>query len=103
MASNILVSDEARHNRRYQVTDKIMGLVKAERLRQQEMFGDRSIAGPISIDKKIRILCEEVLEVIREVDLLEGADGSEILAATERLKVELIQVAACAVGWTESL
>lgn len=77
--------------------DKIIADVLAERARQEEKFPGDTIAAPHhSNDKRLRILVEEVGEVAEALD--------EKHANTKReLRKELIQVAACAVGWLEAL
>lgn len=73
----------------------IYKLVDAERERQELKFPGRTIADVAPLTK-LRILVEEVGEVAEALDLED--------ANTEReLRDELVQVAACAVGWLESL
>jgi NTP pyrophosphatase (non-canonical NTP hydrolase) len=76
-----------------------------ERSRQQRLFGDQSIAGDLPRDTKLRVLVEEVGEVARAIDVLEAAlriGDVNIPAFRKHLRSELVQVAACAVGWLES-
>lgn len=79
--------------------------IVAERARQQSKHGDRSIAGDIPLSKKVAILSEELLEVVQAADRLETAiaSGVGVEAAQKHLDDELIQVAACAVGWLEGM
>lgn len=76
----------------------IYRLIDAERARQQAKFGNCSISGEsINNDKRIAIMVEELGEVAKAADELALRGGSYAQA----LRDELVQVAACAVGWLE--
>lgn len=79
---------------------QVWSAIKAERKRQQKKFRDRSIAGPLPLDTKYRILGEEVGEVAQAIDIFESAPCDLF---REKLRAELVQVAACAVGMLEAL
>ena len=67
--------------------------IDAERVRQDEKHGGRSIASPsVDMETAYLILAEEVGEIAR--NLLDGGSLAQ-------LREELVQVAACAVGWLE--
>ncbi|MDE2104379.1 MAG: hypothetical protein KGL39_44485 [Patescibacteria group bacterium] len=79
--------------------------VADERLRQRALF----VAGQITFDvgsplpdanRKLRVLAEEVGEVAEAIDFLEEKNCA---GRREHLRTELIQVAAVAVAWLESL
>lgn len=76
-----------------------------ERTRQQRLFGDQSIAGRLSQDTRLRILVEEVGEVAMAIDqLARGIEtGGDVEPLRQHLREELVQVAACAVGWLEGV
>lgn len=85
--------------------------INQERIRQEELKAvgkfKHSCADPIGNETKLAILTEELGEVAREV--CEGSfvlhpnlSGAERVAIAEKLKTELIQVAAVAVAWLES-
>ena len=79
------------------MTDRlyIYAAIDAERARQDEKHGERSIASPqLGMETAYLILAEEVGEVART--LLDGGQFAQ-------LREELIQVAACAVGWLEAM
>ena len=79
------------------MTDRlyIYAAIDAERERQDQKHGDRSIASPqVGMETAYLILAEEVGEVARA--LLEEGSLTD-------LHQELVQVAACAVGWLEAL
>lgn len=77
--------------------------VKRERERQRQLFRDRKISFDVAsliIDprRKFRALAEEVGEVAHAIDQIENHD-----MAAGNLHMELIQVAAVAVAWLESM
>jgi len=81
----------------------VFGAIADERLRQRQLLREGKILfncdSPIvDLDRKLRVLMEEVGEVAREVDHIER--GSEIARA--KLRTELTQVAAVATAWLES-
>lgn len=65
--------------------------ITAERQRQQEKFGDHSVAG---------VLMEEVGEVAKELIEQNNPPTAKQL---RHLRAELIQVAAVAVAWVEAI
>lgn len=69
----------------------ILDAITKERRRQWEKYGDRCISGNIAQDTRLVILVEEVGEVARAI----YGDGD--------LFDELVQVAACSIGWLETL
>jgi hypothetical protein len=75
----------------------ILANVLEERARQDKKFPGHSIAAPSLTDgTRLRIIVEEVGEVAEAMDTQH--------ANTKRdLRAELVQVAACAVGWLEAL
>lgn len=80
-------------------TGEIVSLVYRERLRQDELklsgkFPYTAADNALTYGQKLAILVEEVGEVARGMN--------ETVVASE-LKAELIQVAAVAVAWAESL
>lgn len=76
----------------------IYDLIDAERERQRAKFGSASIGGDaINNDKRIAIMAEELGEVAKAADALALRGGSY----ADELRAELVQVAACAVGWLE--
>ena len=77
-------------------TDEIFQQINVERLRQVLKFGDQSIAGSVSDLTRLRILVEEVGEVAEALDVEHANTKRELCA-------ELVQVAACAVGWLQAL
>lgn len=72
--------------------------INAERERQLELWGDRSISGALQLDTKLRILVEEVGEVAKAIDDYQRDPSPAHYAA---LVTELIQVGACALGFLE--
>jgi hypothetical protein len=77
--------------------------VRQERDRQRQLFREGKISFDVSspiIDpaRKFRVLAEEVGEVAHAIDQIENHD-----MAAGNLHLELIQVAAVAVAWLESL
>jgi hypothetical protein len=80
--------------------------VQAERCRQLELYQDEKIpftcdSDDIQLTSKLGVLMEEVGEVAREVN--EADNSLRPDEALKRLRTELIQVAAVAVAWAESL
>lgn len=69
-------------------------LIDDERRRQEAKFPNRTCADPLPPELKVAVLVEEVGEVARAVLEHEPAD---------RLRDELVQVAAVAVAWLEAL
>ena len=86
-------------------------LIHAERERQEQLFREGKFlftcASPTADPKrKLRILVEELGEVAKAIDQLEIAGSRNSLALKawhDELKLELVQVAAVAVAWLESL
>lgn len=82
-------------------------VISIERDRQDELF----VTGKLSFNcasrtagppRKLRVLMEEIGEVAEAIDLLENANGAT-RTSTRHLRSELVQVAAVAVAWLESL
>lgn len=84
----------------------ILERIATERVRQKKLFTDRvhhfRVDSPV-VDwtRKLRVLVEEVGEVAQAIDRLEQKPQSKKRKA--HLVTELIQVAAVAVAWLESL
>jgi hypothetical protein len=88
---------------------EVFAKIAAERQRQRELFH----AGTITFDcastlpdlnRKLRVLMEEVGEVAQELERLEGCrDKRAERFVLEDLEAELVQVAAVATAWLESL
>lgn len=88
---------------------EVFALIAAERVRQRELFHQ----GKITFDcasvipdpnRKLRVLTEELGEVAQELEKLEAAkDKRATRFITEDLRDELVQVAAVAVAWLESM
>lgn len=85
----------------------VMARVAKERIRQQELFR----AGKFTFtcashtaddNRKLRILVEEVGEVAEAIDRVENSKINH-LPAKEHLRDELVQVAAVACAWLESM
>jgi len=74
---------------------QIWTAILKERARQEKKFPGRTIADVPPL-MKLRILVEEVGEVAEAMDTLDAN-------TVRNLKDELIQVAAVAVGWLESV
>jgi len=87
----------------------VFARIAAERDRQRQLLQ----AGKITFDcasvipdpnRKLRVLAEEVGEVAQELDRLESCkDRRGERFVLEDLETELVQVAAVAVAWLESL
>lgn len=77
---------------------EIFDAITEERERQTEQWGDQWATGRIEPAIKLAILAEEVGEVAKEV-----LDAPKTKPETERLRLELVQVAAVATAWLESL
>lgn len=80
--------------------------IAAERIRQRGLLRDGQIlfdcASPVvSLDRKLRVLVEEVGEVAEAIDVQEWRPRCKRTAAL--VQAELVQVAAVAVAWLESL
>lgn len=77
-------------------------LVMHERVRQEVLWPGTTCAGQMSHTKKLAVLLEEVGEVAHE--LTEAMNAGDIEAPdADKLRTELVQVAAVAVAWIESL
>lgn len=83
-------------------TDAI-GAVIAERARQEVLWPGTTCAGQLSHGAKLAILLEEVGEVAHELTEAMNATGFMEEADIDKLRTELVQVAAVAVAWVESL
>ena len=85
----------------------VFARIAAERCRQQELLKagkfTYTCSSPVVDDnRKLRILVEEVGEVAEAIERLEMSKRGH-LPAKEHLREELVQVAAVAVAWLESL
>ena len=84
----------------------ILERIASERVRQKKLFADRihhfRVDAPV-VDwtRKLRVLAEEVGELAEAIDRLERNPRSKVLK--KHFVEELIQVAAVAVAWLESL
>lgn len=87
------------------VQTRILREVAAERRRQDEIHPDSNCSLPhVRFGYKLSVGIEEVGEVGTEVAAYyDGSTPEERRAALLRMKTELIQVAATAVAWVESL
>lgn len=86
------------------LTTDVLALVHAERERQEELqrtgaFAFTCAASDIYDNSKLAVLVEEVGEVARV--LCEAVNNDELDEV--KLREELVQVAAVAVSWVESL
>jgi hypothetical protein len=87
----------------------VFALIAAERTRQRELFAANKItfdvAAPLpDVNRKLRVVVEEIGEVAQEIDHLEQLKPNSKAAAAvrARLRTELVQVAAVCVAWLES-
>jgi hypothetical protein len=88
---------------------KVMGLLDAERERQEQLRKEGRFLftladTAIKDTEKLTVVLREMGEVACAVNVL--GDKREVLLAQQNkahLREELIQVAACAVAWAESL
>lgn len=86
--------------------ERIWRKILAERVRQNEIHPDKNCAMPhVSSGYKGLVLVEEVGECAKEGMIIMDTPRTdpEHQAAREKLKTELVQVAATAVAWLESL
>lgn len=83
-------------------TGQILQLVAEERIRQSIKHRGKTAGDTIHPDIKMSVLTEEVGEVAEHVCEAHAEGGLTPERAAE-LKIELIQVAAVAVAWAESL
>lgn len=91
----------------------VQNAIDAERDRQDELFATGELlfncASRVATPaRKLRVLMEEIGEVAEALDHIETVETNNrsvrrLPAVKEQLRVELIQVAAVAVGWLESL
>jgi hypothetical protein len=87
----------------------VFALVARERARQRDLYRTGRISfdcgSPIpDLNRKLRVLVEEVGEVAQDIDRLEDSrDARGRKFILEDLEKELVQVAAVAVAWLESL
>jgi hypothetical protein len=83
--------------------------ITAERERQNALFAEGQIGFNCSsriVDpaRKLRVLTEEIGEVAQAIDLLENPKPfSRVKAVQVNFREELVQVAAVAVAWLESM
>jgi NTP pyrophosphatase (non-canonical NTP hydrolase) len=84
-------------------------LIHDERERQEKLFragkfNFTASSKSAGAKRKFRVLLEEIGEVAQECDALEYAKRMDVRASiTEKLATELVQVAAVAVAWLESM
>lgn len=89
-------------------TALILARVRGERARQRELLAARKIDFDCAEPKvwnsyKLAVLCEEVGEVSKEVQEWVNPKNPAADKCRARMQTELIQVAAVAVAWAESL
>jgi hypothetical protein len=104
--------------RKLQLFSRVVNLIALERQRQENLFHGGAhhfsvASASVNHDRKLRVITEEIGEVAKEIDLLEAitkgqresADSfsNRLKARREKLRKELVQVAAVAVAWLESL
>jgi NTP pyrophosphatase (non-canonical NTP hydrolase) len=80
--------------------DDIYGLIDEERARQNEKWG---FAHPVSNPVWVMVMAEELGEVARAAHDMKYAIPIKRGLYWEKLRAELVQVAACAVWWLEEL
>ena len=81
-----------------------LALVAAERARQEELWPGQTCAGVLPHAAKLAVLLEEVGEVSHELtEALNHAPGGIEEPDLANLLTELVQVAAVATAWAESL
>jgi NTP pyrophosphatase (non-canonical NTP hydrolase) len=90
------------------IREDIHAAIDIERQRQERQWPGQSCSDDIPIGRKLSILFEEVGEVAHELtEWYETAFRSEVtpgmIPLPENLRTELVQVAAVAVAWIESL
>lgn len=91
------------------ITGDVVALVYKERMRQLQLVGDKfpfdASNKKASLASKLTILAEEFGEVSREVNecTISLWKGKRTDGHKKKLREELIQVAAVAVAWAESL
>lgn len=91
-----------------QRTYRVLDLVAVERARQARLLAEQAIpfdcANPaVPVAEKLPVLVEEVGEVAEALQLLHLSSGAGRQLIQERIREELIQVAAVAVAIAESL
>lgn len=89
-------------------TYRVLDLVAVERARQHRLIAEKAIpfdcADPaVPVAEKLPVLVEEVGEVAEAIQLLHLSSGPGRQLIQERVREELIQVAAVAVAMAESL
>lgn len=94
------------------ITVEVLKEVYKERRRQKQLKEAGKFAWTLSDSetnsRKFAVLAEEVGEVAKEVteEMIEddkGESQEKVKAIRKKIRTELIQVAACAVAWAESL
>ena len=85
----------------------VMARVAAERVRQNELFAEGKIpfncsSRIVDLNRKLRVLVEEVGEVAEAIDRIELSKPNHI-PARDHLRDELVQVAAVACAWLEAM
>ena len=93
---------------------EVFARIAQERSRQRELFRTGKISFDVSsatpdANRKLRVLVEEVGEVAEAIDQIEVCESSptpcrrHLPRLNKNLREELIQVAAVAVAWLESM
>lgn len=81
-----------------------LALVAVERARQEELWPGQTCSGVLPHAAKLAVLLEEVGEVAHELtEALNDSPGGIEAPDLESLRTELVQVAAVATAWVESL
>jgi NTP pyrophosphatase (non-canonical NTP hydrolase) len=84
--------------------DRVLDLIAAERERQEQLHAGKKLQGAhcsargVSNAAKLAVLTEDVGEVAKQIN-----EGTLLTKDRAKLRKELIQVAAVATGWAESL
>lgn len=92
-----VISSNARHSE--EVLDQVLDAVAAERERQEQKHrGSTCASKDVPHTRKFLVLMEEVGEVAQAIN-----DGTLTVKERAHLRAEIIQVAAVAVAWAESL
>ncbi len=94
------ISAEALHAA---LADIVNEIERVDRKARAGDFGGRHIIPDGDDDARLRVLVEEVGEVARELNERDNLTLAGVSGLRERLRVELIQVAATAAGWAAAL
>jgi len=99
----------------YQLNSAVLDLIWLERLRQQQLLREGKFTFScatvgIDPDRKLRVCTEELGEIAEAIDKLEIASLAstaktrpQIKSARAHLRDEIVQLAACAIAWLESI